>query len=753
MNISQRIDEIIVHRKKQLPQINQMQQQLEQVQDTIEELDNVCKEIVSGESAIYSALIKMYPEVTENLRMINMNRFYESYKQTQLLLSELARRFSREQVHISFVGRAGRGKSLVMQNISGLSGDVIPSSDGTDCTGAKSIITNQQVDEVKAEITFYNQTEYVGIINKYLMEIFEDTQYMIHSISEIAGLNKKNLQSQVDSTSANKQSLYLQLEKYIQHSEHVIPLLGTVKTVPASEIESYVAQYSHEDKNKKFYTYLGVKVANIICRFPYTQSGKIVLVDTIGLGATALDIREQMLETVSKDSDAIILMTKPEAQRPRLEQDDIDIVTDISERMSDAYVRNMMFWVLNKVSEGVGRNVEGIPGVLNQLERMHDFPTAGFLVVDCKDKTSVENELLIPVLKQLSNNIPQIDEMLIKKAQEQISLLYEEYHAIAEKVGKAFLASVDQDMRREFHQRIKETYKAMTNTLRELYINAPYGALRNQPCEKLKVAAEERLLNILRQIPDKEDVLALLNDGSINQHNAYEILTDKMRLCIINDFLELNSSLRELVNEMKAHIVYCLADENQGRLKYLISVSPEKTDEWLNELVALTEQKQCYRLLTEALKKLVDFDLRMESFLIYRVRAHLDAIDISLETQPPQLKGSLAEKEKLANDIIFWFEHNLEIIYKEIRDELEQLYEYPNNTLWAVVKDFYDRIVYAHDNQMDVEECWRYLYEDSISYIWHKECDAYQMQKGISEQWNTLMYKIQRFDNKDAFKF
>lgn len=37
-----------------------------------------------------------------------------------------------------------------------------------------------------------------------------------------------------------------------------------------------------------------------------------------------------------------------------------------------------------------------------------------------------------------------------------------------------------------------------------------------------------------------------------------------------------------------------------------------------------------YKLIVEALKKLADFDLKMESYLIYRVRNHLDVIDLSV---------------------------------------------------------------------------------------------------------------------------
>lgn len=759
MNIPERINRIIAERQARLPLINQIKQQLQQVNEAVLGFDDVCKETVSGNSEKFNILIEHNPDIAEKLRSISVKKFKDSYKQIQDILSQLENRFSREQIHISFVGRAGQGKSLVMQSISGLSGNVIPSSDGEDCTGAKSIITNRAGHKVTAEITFYTRQEYQNIVNKYLLEIFETGQYEIDSVDEIKMLKQKNLRSQVDATSAKKQALYVQFEKYIEHSEEVLPLLGTVKTILADEIENYVAQYSSKNKSQKYFMYLGVKVANIFCTFPCAQCGKIVLVDTIGLGSTALDIREQMLETVSNDSDAIVLMTRPDAQRPSVVQDDIDIVADISEKMTAEYTRQMMFWIVNRVSNGSGENVEGIPAVLNQLKRMTDFPVAAFLEVDCKNSKDVEENLLIPVLEKLSVNILKMDQLMIKNAQEQLNKVYQEYHIIAERAGRAFSASIDQDARREFDNKISKTYKKMTNSIRDLYLNEPYGGYRNKPCEELESAIEEKLLNIIRGIPEKGEVLKLLNDGSINQHNAYEKLTDKIRLNIINDFLELNVTLHDLAMKMKCYIVHCLADESQGRLGYLISACPDDADSWLHDFILYLKGDPNYEIIAEAVQKLMDFDIKMESFLIYRVRAHLDVIDISI-SHGPKLQGSLAEKEILADNIVFWLTHNLEIVYKEIREEMKPLYNYPNSALWAVVKDFYDRIVYAYkegekserSREIGAKDAWRYLYEDSIAHIWQKEYNEYHAKKGVSERWNMLMNEIHRYDDRSTFQ-
>lgn len=754
MNIPQEIDNIIVQRKKRLPIVKDMQNRIKRVNNSVKKLELICKEAsVGGEN--YKELFKQHPEIAEKLRLLSTQKFNESYLKASEVLRKLEVRFSREEIHISFVGRAGQGKSLVMQNISGLSGSVIPSADGADCTGAKSIITNRQGQSVSAEITFYTRSEYTDIVNKYLNEIFGSGVEKLYAVEDILHLNVLELQIKLDASSAKKQSLFVQLTKYIEHSEEVIPLLGTTKVVPEEEIECYVAQYSNKDKAKKYFSYLGVKVANILCSFPYSECGKIVLVDTIGLGATALDLKSQMLGTVGNDSDVILLMTRPDAQRPHVEQDDIDIVNDIVNMVGAEYTKRMLFWIINKVSSGVGRNVDGIPEIEKHIDRMSDFPIAEKLVVDCKDKNVVETELLIPILKQLSNNLPKMEDILLANAEEQLHDLYIEYHQLAEKVGEALVSSIDKDTRREFSNEIAKKIKKLSNSIRELYVNEPYGRLRNQPCERLKEAVEKKLNKILTRVPEENEVLELLNDGTINQHNAYEVLTDRIRLDTINDFLKLNELLDDLTLEMKQYVVHCLADGELGGFGNLVSVSYQDADLWLKAFLHQIEGKKNYTYIAEAVRKLDDFKLKMESFLIYRVRAHLDIIDISLIPQAPSLRGTLAEKEVLASDIIFWLEHNLQIVYQKIKEELKPLYGYPNSALWAVIKDFYDRIVYARnpDNGDDVQREWRYLYEDSIPVIWKKEYESYQAQKGINEDWNALVEEIRKYDSEKMYSF
>ena len=90
--------------------------------------------------------------------------------QVQICLNEckrLEQRFNRETINISVVGRARQGKSRLLQSISGLPNEVIPASNGSDCTGAKSVITNAP-GKTHAHIVFYNEVEMVEQIQKYI---------------------------------------------------------------------------------------------------------------------------------------------------------------------------------------------------------------------------------------------------------------------------------------------------------------------------------------------------------------------------------------------------------------------------------------------------------------------------------------------------------------------------------------------------------------------------------------------------------
>ena len=136
---------------------------------------------------------------------------------------------------------------------------------------------------------------------------------------------------------------------------------------------------------------------------------------------------------------------------------------------------------------------------------------------------------------------------------------------------------------------------------------------------------------------------------------------------------------------------------------------------------------------------LEDFDLKMENFLIYKVRCCLKPIDWSINVQPPQLKNGLDRKEQLADEIESHLRDFLEDVHQGISDELEDFYSFPNTALFAVLRDFYDRAVCAQDSSgKSVKTEWQYLYEDKIPMVWAEEHNTYAAIAGRAEEWRIL---------------
>lgn len=745
--ITARIDSIITARSTSLAKLKLASEALEKCSDTVRRFERLQAKVAND--AAYQQLFGK-PEILERIKGVSTGGFHSTYQNYKANISRLTERFSRKELHISFIGRAGQGKSLVMQNISGLSGNVIPSAEGSDCTGAKSIITNDPTaTTTKARIEFFSQMEMIEIVNTYLANIFYGT-YKVGSIDEIKNLPLEDMKKQLDFTQVKENELLAQLEKYVLHIGEFETALGTTREVTEQDIEKYVAQFKSGDPSEKYFTYLGVKLANIICKFPEENAGKIVLVDTIGIGATSLGTEDKMLDTVENDSDAIVFMFRPDAFRPRLSNDEINIIDEVSKRISPEYAKEMFFWVLNRVTSGKGENAKYMPDLKAQIAN-RNFPVAMVLEVDCKSSNAVETELLTPILKQLSQRIGNVDELLINRLNELGDKLYEEYHDLVDAIDKIFVGAANDDIKRDLFDEIKTTYETkVLDAIRTLY--ADKYTTRDQTCAPWNEAAQVSCKYIFQAIPTKDKIIALLQNGTINQFNAVERCTDLMRIQIINHFMELDDVLKTLVHDTKMEALHILANDNKGRLGKVFPLEKLAPEEWLDGFIAKTDCDKKYPLLTKALTSLKNFTINVQGFLIYEVRRNLDIIDFSLQPQMPEISAPLADRERVAEEITAWLNYYAQQVFDGISTTLNQLSSVPNKAKFAALKDFYDRAAYAGaDKALSVTTEWHRLYEDWIPAIWAEKYKAHFAQQQQAQEWEDMTAEFKAHNKADLF--
>ncbi len=748
-NISEKIDAIIRTRKSRISLIDAARKNLEKSNDCISKIEQIKNDLSTNNSKFLNLLGS--PEAAAKIQNISLDDFYKLSTIYKTKLDQLYNRFSRDSLHISFVGSARQGKSLVIQNISGLDKSIIPSSDGSDCTGAKSIITNSNDEVINAKITFYNDSEMIKIINNYLEKITHNTNENIYSIDDISAIPIDQIKKEIG-TKVEEQAYATHLRNYINHIGDIRNLLGKTITVPKEDIEKYVAQYKHDDFSTKYWYYLGVKLADIHCRFPYENAGKIVLLDTIGIGTTSLGVESSMLDTVENDSDAIIFMFRPDPLGPKVSSTETKIISKISERVSHEYAKEMLFWIINRVEDGKGRNIDYISGVMDQISDA-DFPISEILQVNCIKQKEVETKLLTVVLDKMSDRIDVVDSLLIKRANDAGMNLYNEFFKIASSFERSRVSASTGDLYRDMHPTIENTINKMTDHLRDLYIHK-YSKLRNEPCRELTSATEKTLDAMFSFVPKENKILELLNKGSLNQHNALEKCTDQMRLNIIDAFMDLDKTLDILIKGMKREVLEIFVDSEYGCLG-AIENDISDPEEWINRFTEKINFEDEYPVITEALTRFSQFNCSVHGFMIFEVRDKLDNIDWELRKTPPRLKTGLDNKSKLAKEIREKLLNELEIIHNSIETTLNSLYKVPNRAMFAAIKDLYDRCIKeerSNKTKISAQDEWRYLYQRWTSIIWSDEYKKKISSKEMASEFNSVIDAIKDCNQKKHYE-
>ena len=103
MTVPERIDQIIATRQKQA----------ERVKQTVEHLGNVRQTMLDFQAMRNVVAQSGNDELTGKLNTIVVDRFITDCDNVMEELGRLQKRFSRDHIHMSFVGRARQGKSCL----------------------------------------------------------------------------------------------------------------------------------------------------------------------------------------------------------------------------------------------------------------------------------------------------------------------------------------------------------------------------------------------------------------------------------------------------------------------------------------------------------------------------------------------------------------------------------------------------------------------------------------------------------------
>lgn len=633
----------------------------------------------------------------------------------------LEQRFNRDSINISVVGRARQGKSLLLQSISGLPDEVIPASNGGDCTGAKSVIANAPGGKTHARIEFYNEVEMVEQIQKYLDEI--GVHHFIGSLAEVTSLveDLDDFAKGMKSKTGRQQSLYQHLRKYVDHYNDYNKYVGTVKDESDEKmIRKYVAQY--DSKMLPTYAYLAVKEVKIFTEFPTKDAGKIVLVDTIGLGDTSLGIRDKMIRTLRNDSDAAILVRLPAANGDSIRVEDDELYDLICNAMGTEALGKWLFFALN-VCDALGNHNSG-----NAMEEALNERKLNFAFIkktNCGDPVDVEKNLLIPILEYLSSNLADVDNNLIVKANEIFTDCYQKYFDLCSKVDGILSGGLRKTLQSGgLFDELYDDKLGLPRQLKQLMDKYALKDKNGEACDSIVNSITSIIRNIASHCPSQDMIRERLSSGGEKSHapNVYLYYADNLRAVIRDEFEEINrSTVTLLQDDFKKEVCEVLADDNGGRLGR-IPIAEFKEKEMVTWLKTLCEDKlDGFPLVAEAFNDIVDYRLNIEGFLEYKIDEAMECLDYS----PQNDKFVMPDFKGLSNDeIAFLIEQSLQNTIPTVADDIiegiQELLRVPYHSFRARVRKLYDRLIMKEQGNRELKN----FYRENAMALWPKEFSA-----------------------------
>lgn len=756
--ISSQIDSILIQRKAKAAE---MRRRREQILELKQALTGCSKLSAKAKSIDDPKLQKQCMDMLSQVRVP-----MDVLKQTDRILSrmqEVINRFERESLNIATVGKARQGKSTFLQAVSNLGNAIIPAFDAGDCTGAVSIIHNDpsmEAGKVRVELTFRSKEDMLNIVKGYINSISpEYLQNNSLEYDDIQYVSLTELETAIDEGEAGKMILLEHLRRIVDDfngtgdskSVSIRDLCGRsgMSLSDPDEIRKYVAQNNGkgivDPLREEYYSYLAVSRAEIFCRFA-DDVGKLVLVDTIGLGDTQLGIESAMLETVDKQCDAAICVTMPNAG---VHEEDMDIYNLLLENFRNRDMKKWLFYIGNWY-KGVNDNV--VDTFCQNVTSNAKFAIADCKRINCKDSESVRRDFLLPMLSSLLGNLEQIDNVLINDVNKMCADLQVKLRGMLESFPKPEVVG-GPGPGMEAANLGAECYTRLTSNLAN-QVSYWYGQ-RNKPNATLWNRVKD-ILNNLESILPSEDVLqkVLEQSGDLAGFDLWQRPLNYVRNEITDQFIAIdglmeqetlafkNALVGELYNSLKnmgstgeePDTPAASADDEQSQ-----EDKPVDQTRWLwSVMEPLIRDNPEYVQIYRAFQFLDQFTFNVRAQIIQEVRYQLGIINpmtVEFYMQP----NYVFSKANAGQAVLFYMTSRLAILEDGLRQSLMQMNKMPNQAFYAAAEEFYDRLTFASDFKngkfVNMSAIWNKFFAQYSNLIWKKELEKQETVKRVMEEY------------------
>jgi hypothetical protein len=349
------------------------------------------------------------------------------------LLRVVEARYSRPTINVGVSGVARVGKSTLLQSLSGLADDQLPTGSGLPVTAVRSRIFHSSAVRRAAlrmhteqsfldEVVLPFHTAVFPTMRPASLAEFREWKYVAPSGGEapVAGEieNLTRLQGMQESLPS--------YAPYLVGGERVLD--------DVDELRSWVAYPSNDDINASSgpppRRYLAVKDCRIDTPFPESEVEQLGICDLPGLGEIDPDADKRHVDGLRNEVDIVVLVKRPVQGMAYWGENDRKAMAILDEARGFVSLGD---FVLIAVNAAETDDPDLTRGLDDDIRRQVNGGQAGryhaVLRVDAASPDSVRTDLLLPLLRTLAARLPEMDGAVFRGAAEEASALAERVRA------------------------------------------------------------------------------------------------------------------------------------------------------------------------------------------------------------------------------------------------------------------------------------------------------------------------------------
>lgn len=729
--IKEQISDIIQKRLKLVPEIEARK----------ETVGNLKRELKNLEISVSSAIKndKLDESVKEKLREVKFQSLYNELNKNIEELEVLNERFKRDTINIGVSGVARVGKSTFLQTLSGLNEDQIPTGSGEPVTAVRSRIFNSKVHS-RAVITFHSWDS----LKKDVIQPFHALLGLpdpAFSESEFENFSYPDIKD-IDPEQKNQEKVsYLSRLKLMQTSFKTYKelLTGSEKVVGLDNLRDYVAYPKREqidaDNEKGILTerkYLAVKEAKIECPFPSTEVERLGIIDLPGLGELDANAEKHHIQGLKNEVDFVILVKRPLEGMAFWKKEDGKTATLLDEARG-IFIKNRKDFVSILINSSKGDNSDLFKALSasiheNANESVHE---KHFKVLrgDARDKDSVKNDILEPVLQHLAERLAEMDKQILDgtfqsfdKSKSLVAIMITDLESAMKDIPldsdtEELLIELCQKMQSKVAGAIQDLYAKLEDQIKADRDNEPFQNIVDEIHDKVKAYIESYF--------DKGEEKWNTEFYEIYKRKQYsEIFGDefnRIRVDIAHRYCDLDNYFQKIVEDIWTKI----RDIFKESLNDLIQIrADESAKESLERFISQLELDG-FKNFASSIRNLLNFKLDFSTDIYPRVRANLQYLK----------KGSWESLGKIERDTK---DEDLERIFNTMASEARQASynlckaikedaKFPAEVCLAGIEIFEDSLIRSGDSDREFRQLGR-AYK---TLIWPEEFKRIQRDAAI----------------------